>query len=688
MLNFRSIAVIQPIHKYFFVVVMILVCGCKTASKEIPDNAKATKIFAKAREMSTLDEYAAAYNMVDTFLATKPTLSKENLYHKYYFLYGYYSDFKNNPKQSELYNDSLFAVATDLYKNDKKKLLYAYIARVGMYTRYKKYDEAVKYLTEAKFIIEGYLQTCDMSIIYTNFGNIRYLQKNFSLATQYYKMSLAARETCTNGSDVNIIIDKEAIIDNIALAYEKAGKIDSAIYFYKSAIAMAENKLLQKDSNIKYNFYTSMAIVYGNLGGAFLKINELDSAKKYLEKSIVINYGKKGFVEDAQLTEIKLAYLHLKQKNYYALNNHLKHLDEMAKIYPFSEAEKRLRLLRHDIAIANNNTVEAYSHFKRYTFLKDSIELSESKVNGIDVISTFDNIENTKLLDALRKKNQFKTFTIGFSLLLILSAIVIIILIYKNNLSSKESIKQLEILNKQIANDNIQITESFSALEQSHEENSRMMRIVAHDLRNPVGAMISLASLLKSDEDTNTEQAEILAMISKSGSDALSIISDLLYVKQALTVMKKEPVEMDTLLQYCVNILQYKAEEKKQTISASLFPILIEVNREKIWRVISNLITNAIKFSPSGATILVGMKKNDKFLTVFIKDNGLGIPEHLKHGIFNMYTDSSRQGTSGEASFGMGLAISRQIIQAHQGKIWFDSEVNKGTTFYFELPLS
>lgn len=106
-----------------------------------------------------------------------------------------------------------------------------------------------------------------------------------------------------------------------------------------------------------------------------------------------------------------------------------------------------------------------------------------------------------------------------------------------------------------------------------------------------------------------------------------------------------------------------------------------------MWRVLTNLIANAIKFTPNGKDINILMKHNNEKVTIIIKDEGIGIPNSIKDQLFEWDTMSKRDGTNGEKPFGMGLAISKQIISAHQGKIWFESQENIGSTFYVEFPV-
>ena len=101
----------------------------------------------------------------------------------------------------------------------------------------------------------------------------------------------------------------------------------------------------------------------------------------------------------------------------------------------------------------------------------------------------------------------------------------------------------------------------------------------------------------------------------------------------------------------------------------------------------NNLIVNAIKFSPEGSPIKIECRKWENKVLVTISDAGLGIPDEIQNKIFDPFTSARRTGTQGEKPFGLGLYICKQIIEAHEGKIWLDSEAGKGTTFFVELPV-
>lgn len=214
-----------------------------------------------------------------------------------------------------------------------------------------------------------------------------------------------------------------------------------------------------------------------------------------------------------------------------------------------------------------------------------------------------------------------------------------------------------------------------------------MLKVVAHDLRNPIGAMTSIANLMLDDGPRSDNDRMMLDLLKTSGENSLELVNDLLLMHTRSEELIKEAVDMYELLEYCVELLEFKAKEKMQQLILTAAHVLIRVNRGKIWRVISNLITNAIKFSPNGARIQVLMEVKPDKVQIRVKDQGIGIPEDMKDKIFDMFTISRRAGTAGEQSFGLGLSISRQIVEAHGGTIWCESAPGNGSTFYIELPM-
>jgi signal transduction histidine kinase len=230
---------------------------------------------------------------------------------------------------------------------------------------------------------------------------------------------------------------------------------------------------------------------------------------------------------------------------------------------------------------------------------------------------------------------------------------------------------------------------ALNELKISSQEKDRILRTVAHDLRNPIGGIASLTKLMADDEYTD-DQKELINLVKETSYNSLELINEILEATNISSIeLNPEPVEINSLVNNSVELLRFKASEKGQKIFYEPLsaPLELLISREKIWRVISNLISNAIKFSPTGAPIFVKVAKEKEQVVVSVLDNGIGIPEKLKDQVFNMFTTAQRPGTNGEKSFGLGLSICKQIIEKSHGKIWFDSS-NHGSIFFIALPLN
>jgi signal transduction histidine kinase len=297
---------------------------------------------------------------------------------------------------------------------------------------------------------------------------------------------------------------------------------------------------------------------------------------------------------------------------------------------------------------------------------------------AIDFDKVFDDIKQEDSFTALKKEDEINNMNVFVAIVFLSLIIWIAVFIARNNWRLKK-------LNQKIILQNEEVQQTLGALEQSQRENTRMMGMVAHDLRDPLGAIMNMAAFLLEEEQSEEERKECLTLIQTSSVTLLGMITDLLSTSITSAEMKKEAVDMRGLLHYCVDLLKFKANEKKQSVILHADDITLEIDREKIWRVISNLIANAIKFSPEGATIEVEMYKRQDTVQISIKDHGIGIPEEIKSNIFNVLSSVKRAGTFGERSFGLGLSISKQIVEALGGKIWFESKEGQGSVFYVEF---
>ena len=234
----------------------------------------------------------------------------------------------------------------------------------------------------------------------------------------------------------------------------------------------------------------------------------------------------------------------------------------------------------------------------------------------------------------------------------------------------------------------IEIKEKNLAIERGSEFKSQLLGIVAHDLRNPIAAVESLAMIMEMD-DIDEDTKENLSLIKASCVKARTIIDELL--EAARNENTPEFITTKTELNKLINesIFLWKlAPDATNNIEfvSSFSPAFAMINNEKFHRVLDNLIGNALKFSEPNSKVTVSLNKRDKNIIIEVRDKGLGIPPAMLPIIFEPFSKAGRTGLKGEQSTGLGLSIVKQIVEKHKGKIEVESEEGKGSVFKVSLP--
>jgi len=218
-----------------------------------------------------------------------------------------------------------------------------------------------------------------------------------------------------------------------------------------------------------------------------------------------------------------------------------------------------------------------------------------------------------------------------------------------------------------------------------------MVGVVSHDLRNPVAAVKMLSRMmLRAPEMSETEARDNIELIAQAAEQMDALIRDLLDVNRldgGKLVISPVPVDPFVLLTDSLQTLRPLVEEKVISLDLQIEAALPKVlaDRERIQQALSNLVGNAIKFSPAGSKIVVGARGDADDVIISVLDRGQGIAaEHLPR-VFDRYWQSSRTDRQGA---GLGLAIAKGIVEAHGGRIWIESRPGEGTTASFSLPLA
>ena len=232
------------------------------------------------------------------------------------------------------------------------------------------------------------------------------------------------------------------------------------------------------------------------------------------------------------------------------------------------------------------------------------------------------------------------------------------------------------------------IEEKNNEIETAGQVKNEILGVVAHDLRNPLAAIKSIALLMDLDETINEDNKDNLQMIKASCDKATNIINDLLETAHNEMAADFE-LSKTELNKFLLLIVDEWLKNKKDKVNILYYgtkqPTYVLINKEKIQRVMDNLISNAVKFSGAGEHIEVLLNEENDNVYISVKDFGMGIPEDLLPYIFDRFSKASRKGIRGEESVGLGLSIVRQIIRKHDGEITVNSTEKVGTTFTFIL---
>ncbi len=220
--------------------------------------------------------------------------------------------------------------------------------------------------------------------------------------------------------------------------------------------------------------------------------------------------------------------------------------------------------------------------------------------------------------------------------------------------------------------------------------------LVAHQLKAPLAKIKwTLRMLIEEDLGAiNEEQKEFLENAYQASERIINLVNDLLdisRISKGNEYLDLKKVDLLDLVKKEVDF--YKKEGEKKNISfifkkpLNKEKFIVKIDFEKIRIVIDNLIRNAIKYTPKGGKIVISLKKRKKEIEFSIKDNGIGIPQDQQDKIFRKFFRADNGKKIDTTGSGLGLYIAKSIIEAHNGRIWFESEENKGTTFYFTLPI-
>lgn len=387
------------------------------------------------------------------------------------------------------------------------------------------------------------------------------------------------------------------------------------------------------------NTYT-LPYLYYLFGKVFIEQKEFDSAYFYLNKAKVIAVNMRSY-------EILSGI-------YNSLNNYFLEFEKIDSAYYYLEKHKIIEdSLKHEQARGKIASFESDRFKAKLDLLEKEKEISELKSE--------------------RRANMLK-----FAIILIILVLVLFIVIYSRYSLKKRTNKLLEETNQK--------------LETANQTKNRFFAIISHDLKNNLVAFQNISELLTENFDKIAEEKKhhLLVRLNKSSANLNNILSNLLlWSKSQLDYIdfQAEEFSFDELVKEVCQNHQEMADGKSIILNNSIEENMqVVADKEMIRVVVRNFLSNAIKFSPESTTVSLFSEKKANELIIGVKDEGLGISKSHQEKLFSLQEKDKMPQKGSQMGSGLGLIICKDFIERHKGKIWVESEENKGSTFYFSIP--
>jgi signal transduction histidine kinase len=232
-------------------------------------------------------------------------------------------------------------------------------------------------------------------------------------------------------------------------------------------------------------------------------------------------------------------------------------------------------------------------------------------------------------------------------------------------------------------------------LEAASRHKSEFLANMSHELRTPLNAVIGFSEVLlqRMFGELNDKQDEYLKDIYASGQHLLSLINDILdlsKIEAGRMELAPAPFHLPTALENAVTLVKERAGRHGIVLQVDVDPRLGEVvgDERKIKQVLLNLLSNAVKFTPEGGRISLKASRTDGAVEIAVTDTGIGIAPEDQAAIFEEFRQVGTDETRKQEGTGLGLTLAKKFIELHGGRIWVESELGRGSTFTFTLPVA
>jgi signal transduction histidine kinase len=585
-------------------------------------------------------------------------------------------------------------------------------------TRMGAYAQALESHITALLLYEKTGNRLGAAYCYIDMGNVSMYREEFAKNKEYLFKALPILVQTQNKEGISICTN------NLGVVYEKIQMYDSSLYWHGQSLAV---KLQRADS-------AGVAYSYFNLGAIYFLQGNYTKALEYEQQSLRI---REPLGNSYSLGE---SY-YLLGKIYAALGKDaesLRYLRQAAEVAQTIGAPQVLKDVYDGIAlrfVTQKAFDSAYFYRMLNVHLTDSLKSVGSTKRIAEMQSRLTITEQQHRIEVLgqeqeRQRLQFLAVIVVMLLLVALALSLGLFIRRKqrdNTLLQEQNdhiLRQQTILEQQAADielanselneknfalerqqdileeqageieiANTALQEQNVVLERLNEQKSEFLAIASHDLKNPLSSIVMSASMVKRyiDKLTTPEiigQMDSLERTATRMHDIILNILDAQATEDGHIALHLGDVNVVQTTSDVAGDYTFRAESKQIRLILELpeHPVLVRTDEAIFRQILDNLVSNALKYSPTGKRVWIGVLRHERTVRVFVKDEGQGLTDDDKTKLFGRFTKLSARPTAGEHSSGLGLSIVKTLVETLGGTIWCESEYGRGATFVVEIP--
>ena len=523
---------------------------------------------------------------------------------------------------------------------DKEGIGFCYDNLGVMFHFQRQPHKALEYFKKAEQIFQQISHQEGLGYVYThlNWGYIS--QKDYHKALHYGFRALNLRQQLGDFHSIS------NTLRDIGLAYKESGKLEDALKYMQEAIKTAEKlhkELLRADH-------------LNHLADVYLRLKQDNKALQTAQESFVIAQKNKNSRQLLETTKT-LYDIHIFRQEY-----------KEATYY-------------QNIRYANLDTLYNQDIKRRTEILNTKFD-NERKAQEMLARQQQKDFENERQLF----RQQLLTYLFIAASVLFL---IILYFTYRSRQEARHNASSLHEKNQEISAQNEEISAQSDKLQELNTLKDRIFSIISHDFASPLMSMSGLLNLVKEQIIAEKEFKDFIPELQKNIDSTSELLYNLLnWAKSQLEGATLQPINfsLKEVAESKIHLLEKQAKQKGIRLQNKIQEDMHAfADRDMIELVVRNLVSNAIKFCSAGQEITIRGDKEQHFTKICVEDTGIGIaPEHISRILGNeMFTTP---GTSREKGTGLGLILCKDFIEKNGGRIWVESELNKGSRFYFTIP--